>query len=330
MKNLFQSPPAGAFAAATAIAMLLPAAGIAQSYPVKPIRLIVPTAATGAYDVVARGVATPMSASLGQPFVIENRAAAGGIVGMEGIAKAAPDGYTLGITGVSQLTMHPSIYAKLPYDTRKDFTSISMLVNLVSALWVHQSVPAGNLQDFIAYAKANPNKVNYGSAGIGHSFHLASELLSDRTGITMTHIPYKGTAPALQDLIAGRIQMMFYPPTGPVINQMKAGNIRALAMVGDARFKTLPDVRTFDEQGLKNMDVGGWAALSGPAGLPRDIVTRLNQEVIKAMAHPDTIALYEKMGFVQATSTPEQLTQRIDREIKMWGTLIKRLEIKPE
>jgi tripartite-type tricarboxylate transporter receptor subunit TctC len=314
----------------TAALALTAGVATAQSYPSKPIRLIVPTAATGAYDTVGRTLAQPMSASMGQPIVIDNRAAAGGIVGMEVVAKAPPDGYTLGITGVSQLTMHPSMYEKLPYDTRRDFTPISMVVNLISALWINSSVPAGNLREFIAYAKANPDRINYGSAGIGHSFHLASELLSDRTGITMTHIPYKGTAPALQDLISGRIQLMFYPPTSPMISQMKAGKLRALAMVGEKRYKDLPDVPTFDEQGLKNMEVGGWAALSGPAGLPRDIVTRLNQEVHKAMALPETAAMYDKMGFVQATSTPEQLAQKIDREIRMWGTLIKRLDIKPE
>jgi tripartite-type tricarboxylate transporter receptor subunit TctC len=312
---------AGAFAAAAAQA---------QTYPTKPIRLIVPTAATGAYDTVGRALAAPMSASMGQPIVIDNRAAAGGIVGMEAVAKSAPDGYTLGITGVSQLTMHPGMYDKLPYDTRRDFTPVSMVVNLVSALWIHSSVPASNLKEFIAYAKANPDKVNYGSAGIGHSFHLASELLSDRTGISMVHIPYKGTAPALQDLMSGRIQLMFYPPTSPMIAQMKAGKLRSLAMVGEKRYKLLPDVPTFDELGLKNMEVGGWASLSGPAGLPRDIVTRLNQEVHKAMALPETLALYDKMGFVPATSTPEQLAQKIDREIVMWGTLIKRLGIKGE
>jgi tripartite-type tricarboxylate transporter receptor subunit TctC len=303
---------------------------LAQTYPVKPLRMIVPTAPSGAYDTVARALTPHMSASLGQPIVIDNRAAAGGIVGMEVIARAAPDGYTVGITGVSQLTMHPSMYAKLPYDTRRDFTPISLVVNLVSALWINASLPAANLQDFIAYAKANPGKVNYGSAGIGHSFHLGSELLSERTGISMTHIPYKGTAPALQDLIGGRIQLMFYPPTAPVIAQMKAGKLRALAMVGDTRYKLLPDVPTFNEQGLKNMEVGGWAGLSGPAGLPRDIVVRLNKEVAQAMALPETMALYDKMGFVQATSTPEQLAQKIDFETTMWGSLIKRLDIKGE
>ncbi len=310
--------------------ILASTAALAQSYPAKPIRLIVPTSPSGAYDTVARGLAVPMSAALGQTILIDNRAAAGGIVGMEVIAKAPPDGYTVGVTGVSQLTMHPGMYAKLPYDTRKDFTPISMLVNLVSALWVNTSLSATNLQEFITYAKANPNKVNYGSAGIGHSFHLGSELLSDRAGIVMTHIPYKGTAPALQDLIGGRIQMMFYPPTSPVIAQIKAGKLRALAMAGNARYKLLPEVPTFSEQGLKNMDVGGWAALSGPAGLPRDIVARLNQEVVHAMALPETAALYERMGFEQVTSTPEQLVQKIERELAMWGALIKRLDIKGE
>jgi tripartite-type tricarboxylate transporter receptor subunit TctC len=303
---------------------------LAQSYPAKPIRWVVPTAAGGAYDVVARTLSPQMAASLGQPILVDNRAAAAGIVGMEAIAKSAADGYTVGTTGVSQLTMHPSIYEKLPYDTRRDFTPIGMMASLVSALWVHNTVPARNLHEFINYAKANPGKVNYGSAGIGHSFHLGSELLSERAGISMTHVPYKGTAPALQDLIAGRIEMMFYPPTGPILGQMKEGKLRALAMAGDTRYRGLPDVPTFEEQGFKDMDVGGWAALSGPAGLPRDIVNRLNKELTRAVTSPESTKVYDKMGFVQVTSTPEQLAQKIDRETKMWGALIKRLGIKPE
>lgn len=311
-------------------ALVFAASAFSQTYPAKPIRWIVPTAAGGAYDVVARAVAAQMTASLGQPIVVDNRAAAAGIVGMEAIARAAPDGYTIGTTGVSQLTMHPSIYAKLPYDTRRDFAPITMLASLPLALWVHASVPARTLQEFIAHVKANPGKLNYGSAGIGHSFHLATELLAERTGTSMVHVPYKGTAPGLQDLVAGRIQVMFYPPAGPVINQMKDGRLRVLATAAERRFPTLPEVPTFEEAGVRDFDVAGWAALSAPAGTPREIVSRLNQEAVKAVMSPEAAKIYDKMGFVQATSTPDELARRIEREMRMWGGVIKALGIKPE
>ena len=271
-----------------------------------------------------------MSAALGQPIVVDNRAAAAGIVGMEAIAKAPPDGYTLGTAGVSQLTMHPHIYPKLPYDPQRDFAPVGMMVSLPLALWATPSVPAKTLQDLIAYSKANPGKLNYGSAGIGHSFHLAGELLAERTGAVMTHVPYKGTAPALQDLVADRIQLMFYPPTGPVLNQMRDGRLRAIATASDKRFPTLPEVPTFDEAGVRDFDVAGWASLVAPGGTPKDIVMRLNLELGKAVSAPETGKIYDSMGFVQVTSSPEQLAQKIARETKMWGSVIKRLGIKPE
>lgn len=313
-----------------AVCALAAAVSQAQTYPAKPIRWIVPTVASGAYDVVARALATPMSTALGQPILVDNRAAAAGIVGMEAIAKAPTDGYTVGTAGVSQLTMHPHIYPKLPYDPQRDLAPIGMMVSLPLALWVTPSVPAKNLQELISYTKANPGRVNYGSAGIGHSFHLAGELLGERTGAVMTHVPYKGTAPALQDLVADRIQVMFYPPTGPVLNQMRDGKLRALATASDKRFPTLPDVPTFDEAGVRDFDVAGWASLVAPGGTSKDIVARLNQELGKAVSAPETAKIYDSMGFVQVTSSPEQLAQKIARETRMWGGVIKRLGIKPE
>jgi len=317
-------------ALAGACAFAAGALALAQTYPAKPIRWIVPTAASGAYDVAARTLATPMAAALGQPFLVDNRAAAAGIVGMEVIAKAPPDGYTVGTAGVSQLTMHPHIYPKLPYEVKRDFAPVGMMVSLPLALWVTPSAHANSLQELLSYAKANPGRLNYGSAGIGHSFHLATELLAERTGAAMTHVPYKGTAPALQDLIADRIQVMFYPPTPPMVAQIKEGRLRALATAADKRLPGLPDVPTFQEAGVPDFDVAGWASLVAPAGTPREVVHRLNQELTRAVLLPETAKVYEKMGFLQATSTPEELARKIDRETRMWAGVIKRLGIKPE
>jgi tripartite-type tricarboxylate transporter receptor subunit TctC len=303
---------------------------LAQNYPSKPIRWIVPTAAGGAYDVVARTLSAQMSASLGQAIVVDNRAAAAGIVGMEAIARAAPDGHTVGTAGVSQLTMHPHIYPKLPYEPRRDFAPIGMMVSLPLALWVGTTVSAKSLKELIAYAKAHPGKLNYGSAGIGHSFHLATELLGERTGAAMTHVPYKGTTPGLQDLVAGRIDVMFYPPTGPVLNQMKDGRLRPLATASEKRFPTLPDVPTFEEAGVRDFDVAGWASLAAAAATPKEIVARLNQELIRAVTSQESAKVYEKMGFIPVTSTAAELAQKIERETRMWGSVIKRLGIKPE
>ena len=300
----------------------------AQSYPSKPVRIIVPTAPGGSFDIIARSLALPMSASLGQPVIVENRPATGGIIGVEALTKAAPDGYTLLSAGNSHFVFNTFFYAKLPYDPRRDFAAISLLAKIPTALFVHETVQAKSLQEFIAYAKANPGKLNYGSAGVGHSTNLSMELIKQRTGANLVHVPYKGLNLGMQDLIAGRIDAMLYSPTAQVMSQVKTGKLRALALASDRRLRTVPDIPTFTEAGLP-LDLAIWMAMSAPAGTPRDIVARLNTEVVRAIGLPELTKVYDANSLVPASSTPEQVGQMIEKEIEQWTPIIKALGIKP-
>ncbi|OGA02076.1 MAG: hypothetical protein A3H35_06155 [Betaproteobacteria bacterium RIFCSPLOWO2_02_FULL_62_17] len=300
----------------------------AQSYPSKPVRIIVPTAPGGSFDIIARSLAQPMSVSLGQPVIVENRPATGGIIGVEALTKAAPDGYTLLSAGNSHFVFNTFFYAKLPYDPRRDFAAISLLAKIPTALFVHETVQAKSLQEFIAYAKANPGKLNYGSAGVGHSTNLSMELIKQRTGANLVHVPYKGLNLGMQDLIAGRIDAMLYSPTAQVMSQVKTGKLRALALASDRRLRTVPDIPTFTEAGLP-LDLAIWMAMSAPAGTPRDIVARLNTEVVRAIGLPELTKVYDANSLVPASSTPEQVGQMIEKEIEQWTPIIKALGIKP-
>jgi tripartite-type tricarboxylate transporter receptor subunit TctC len=302
----------------------------AQGYPARPIRIIVPSGPGGAYEIILRAMSGLMQEDLGQPLVIENRAGAGGIVGLEAGARAEPDGYTLVNGGVSQLVLNPLFVEKTPYDVMKDFTHIGVLGELVMALYVHKSVGVQDMRGLIEYAKANPGKVNYGSGGIGMSFHLAGEMLALRTGTQLTHVPYKGTAQALQDFYAGRVQIMFYPPAQPVLAQVKAGTIYPVATMYDRRLPQLPDVPTMDETGVGNLGVGGWSGLSGPAGLPRPIVLRINQAMNKVSLRPEMAKAYESVTLQPVRVAPEEMTARVRSEIQFWSAMIKKLGIKPE
>jgi len=301
----------------------------AQAYPFKPVRIIVPSAPGGSFDIIARSLAHPLSVSLGQPVIVENRPATGGIVGVDALAKAAPDGYTLLTAGNSHFVFNTFFYARLPYDPRRDFAAISLLAKIPTALFIHVSVPAKSLQEFIAYAKANPGKLNYGSAGVGHSTNLSMELIKQRTGADLVHVPYKGLNLGMQDLIAGRIEAMLYSPTDQVLSQVKAGKLRALALANDRRLRTVPDIPTFAEAGLP-LDLAIWMAMSAPAGTPRDIIARLNKEVVRAIGLPELAKVYDSNSLVPASSPPEQVGQMIENEIEQWTPIIKALGIKPE
>ena len=301
----------------------------AQTWPTKPIRVIVPSGAGGAYDVVLRAMQGAIAEDLGQPLVIENNTGGGGIVGLQLGARAAPDGYLLTQAGVSQLVLNP-LFADVPYNVQKDFVPIGMIGSLVMALYVHNSVPTNTLKGLLDYAKANPGKVNYGSSGIGMSFHLAGEMLAQKSGASLTHVPYKGTAQALQDLYAGRLQMMFYPPNSAVLGQIKAGVIRPVATMNDTRLPQLPDTPTFDEAGIGNLGVGGWGGMVGPTGLPRAIVTRMNGALNKASSRPDMGKAYESMTMVADRVTPEEMGARMNKEIEFWSGMVKKLGLKEQ
>jgi tripartite-type tricarboxylate transporter receptor subunit TctC len=330
MKNTLMKTSAalGAFS----LALLTAPPAFAQSYPQKAIRAIVPAAPGGAFDLFARALSGPMSGTLGQPMVVDNRAAVSGISGMEFASNAAPDGYTILVAGNPQFIFNKFFYAKLPYDPQASFSPVGQIATLPFALYVHESVPARTLGEFIGYMKANPGKLNYGSGGVGQAFHLAMELLKQRTGTDIVHVPYKGNAPALQDFFVGRVQVMFYPAAGPILQQIKEGKLRALASATDRRIPTLPDTPTFEEAGVTGIgrDVMGWVAMFTPTGAPREVVTRLNRDLSLAIAQPELAKTYAGLSALQTGGTPEQLAERITRELALWGPLIRNLKIELE
>lgn len=265
-------------------ALAAPAA--AQSYPNRPVRIIVPFAPGGPPDVIGRLVAQQLQVQTGQPFVVENRTGADGVIGSQAVAEAAPDGYTILITS-SSFVINPNFHKKMPFDVVRDFEPVTdMAVIDAYILALNPDVPAKNVQEMIALARAPGNHMSYGSPGIGNGLHLAAELFKMQTKTNMVHVPYKGVAPALTGLIAGEVQMMFLTPPG-TLSYIEAGKIRALAYSGATRFGPLPDVPTLAEQGVSGMDVlSSWTGMFAPAKTPPDIVERLNAEVRKALAAP--------------------------------------------
>lgn len=299
----------------------------AQNYPTKPIRWLVPSSATGAFDNVTRALAPTLGAQLGQTLIVENRGGSAGLLGMEQAARATPDGYTLLTAGTSQMIFNKFFYSKLPYDPQKDFAPITLLADLPIALWVHGSIPVRSLKELISYAKAHPGKLNYGSAGVGHVFHLGLEMLSQRTGMHLTHVPYKGVGPAQLEFSAGRIELMFSAATAPMMALYKAGKIYALVGGSDRRMRVLPEVPSFADAGIAGMDVPNWIGLVAPSGTTTDLVGRLNREFAKALAAPEITKFYDAQSYVVDTSSPDQFAKKIARELDTWGPLIKRLGI---
>jgi tripartite-type tricarboxylate transporter receptor subunit TctC len=290
----------------------------AADYPTKPIRLIVPFAAGGGNDAVARNIAQRIALGLTQQVVVDNRAGAGGIVGAEVAAKAAPDGYTLFLGGVGSHAINPALHRDLPYDPIKDFAPISLIASAPLVIVVHPSLPVKTIDELIAYARAHPGQLNYASNGNGSSSHLAAALFESMTGTKMTHVPYKGLAPALVDLLSGQVQLMFSSVVA-IIPQVQAGKVRAIAVTGRKRLAQLPAIPTVDEAGVRGYQASSWYGILAPAGTPREIVDRLHAEIAKAVRQPEVVKSFETEGAEPIGSTPQEFADHIRAELDRLG-----------
>lgn len=301
-------------------AALLVCASAAEDYPARPIRLIVPHAAGGSNDILARALIPQLTEILGQPIVVDNRGGAGGIIGTGMVAKAAPDGYTLLLADAPH-GANPALYSKMPYDTLRDFASISLVALMPSLLIVHPSVPAASTADLIALAKARPGQLNCGSAGIGSSIYLTMMLLINRTGINISHVPYKSGAPALIDLIGGQTQMQFVN-LPPALQHVKAGRVKALGVTSLKRAASLPEVPPIAETGVPGFEDQQWQGVLGPAHLPRVIVNKLNGALVNVMAQQELRSRLTGMGAEVLASSPERLAEFVKIQVERWSQVI--------
>ena len=300
--------------------LALPFAAQAQDYPVKPIRLIVPFAPGGSSDTVSRLVAQKLSAALGQQVVLENRAGAGGNIGMDAVAKAAPDGYTL-LFAAGSAAINVSLYDRMPFDPLKDLVPVSHVCNVNGILVVHPSVPARTLKEFIDLARSRPDAINYASAGSGTVVHLAGEMFKSMARVNLTHVPYKGSGPALSDLLGGQVQAMFANMPG-TMQHVKADKLRVLAVTGARRSPLLPDVPAVSEL-VPGYAASTWFGVFAPAGTPAAIVTRINAEIGKALTAPDLLATLRAEGAEPVGGSAEQFAAHIKAEIPKWARVIK-------
>jgi tripartite-type tricarboxylate transporter receptor subunit TctC len=299
----------------------------AQTWPMRPIRLIVPFAPGGGVDITARVIAPKLSEALGQTVVVENRGGAGGLIGVDMGAKASPDGYTFVIGTIGNIAIAPHLQTKMPYDPQKDLVPISQLANALNVMVVHPSVKATTVKEFIALAKKEGNKISFGSSGSGATDHLAGEVFNTLAGVNMTHIPYKGGAPAMVDLVGGQVQVVF-ATVSTAIGSIQGGKIRALGMTGNQRSERLPELSTISEAGLVGFEVNNWYGLYAPAGTPKNIITRLNAEVVKTLALPDVKNRLLDAGIIATSSTPEAFAAYTQEETKKWGKVVKDANIK--
>jgi tripartite-type tricarboxylate transporter receptor subunit TctC len=305
------------------------AAQSSTGYPDRPIRLIVPFPAGSATDVVSRILAQKLGTRLGQQVVVENRAGASGNIGVDAIAKAMPDGYTMGLITASTHGVAPALGTKLPYDPIKDFTPIAMVGAAPYVLVTTTGIPAQTVAELIALAKTKPGQFNYGSAGLASVSHLAAALFGSETGIEITHVPYKSSAQSSIDLITGRLDLQF-ATVAPTLSNIRDGKLRALATTGRKRVAVLPDVPTMMESGLKDYDVALWFAYVMPAGTPETIVQRLNGEMSAILRESDTAEAMQKQAFEPEPGAPQLVTARIRAETDMWRALVAKTGIKPE
>ncbi|HYX64203.1 MAG TPA: tripartite tricarboxylate transporter substrate binding protein [Burkholderiales bacterium] len=300
---------------------LFPAMALAQAYPAKPVRLIIPFPAGGPSDIFGRGLAQGMGAQLGQPVVVENVAGVGGVLGVDRALKSAPDGYTLGLNSGSTLSIAPYSLARLPYDVKKDVALVTLVVRVPEVLAIHPSVPAKTLAEFVAYAKANPGKINFGSAGSGSITHLAGELLKAEAKIDLVHVPYKGAAPAVTDLLAGQVQMgIFDVPI--LLPHIRSGKLRALAITSAQRSAALPDVPTTAEGGYPNVTSDNWYGLVLPAATPAPIQKRVHDAAVAALQSPALVEQYARVAGVASPGSPEDYAKFLAGEQAKWHKVV--------
>ena len=300
----------------------------AQAYPSKAIRMIVPYAAGGPTDVLARVMAQKLGEAVSQSVFVENKPGANGISGTDAIAKAVPDGYTIGLSTIGPLAVNPSLIANIPYDSLKDFAPILLLARSYSMLAVHPSVPANNMRELVALAKANPGKYSYATGGVGTTQHLSGELLSNVAGIKMLHVPYKGEGAAQSDLLGGQVHMMF---TSTIIanTHVKAGKLRAIAVASAQRLPSIPDVPTIAET-YPGFEVTAWFGMVAPAGTPDAVVKRLNDAFQTVLKNPEIVKKLEDLGALPAGGPPSELTALLRSELPKWRDVIRKADIKAE
>jgi tripartite-type tricarboxylate transporter receptor subunit TctC len=308
--------------------LMLIAIGAAAAYPDHPIRFVVPVAAGGGNDIVARLLAQKLTDAWGQSVVVDNRPGAATAIGAEIVAKAIPDGYTIMLTSVS-FAINAGMRKQLPFDPVRDFATITQVARVPQIMVVNPAVPAATLAEFIALAKAKPGQLNYASAGTGSSTHLAMELFMDMTGTKLNHVPYKGTAPGLTDVIAGHVQITFdaIPPTLP---HVKSNRVRALAIGGTQRFPTLPDVPTLAEAGLPNYTFQSWFGIFAPARTPEAVVRTLNRELVRIIALPETRKAFVELGIEPVGTSPEDFGKYLRAEIARWSDVMRAHNIRGE
>jgi tripartite-type tricarboxylate transporter receptor subunit TctC len=314
--------------AAVGTLLLLPAVICAQPFPSRPIRLIVASAPGGNPDLNSRNLASELSRQLGQQVVVENRPGASGIIGLEALARATPDGYTMGYIS-NLVATNPSIYAKLTYDFFRDFAPLIHYLSGLNLLTVHPSLPVHSVKELIDHAKANPGKLSYGTSGVGASPHLSMELFKTMTGTSIVHVGYKGSQQAITDLIGGQIDIVC-DNMGPLLPQVRAGRLRALGVTALKRSPVLPDLPTFNEAGIPGYELTTWGGFAMPAGVPREIVQRMNAEINKALLSPAVSQALAAASLTPEGGTPERFTEYVRKETEKLGNLIKLIGIKPQ
>ena len=313
----------------SALLALLPQVALAQTFPNRPLKMLVPFTAGGSSDMVARAIAVKLTESLGQTVVVENRPGANGAIAADMLAKSPPDGYTLMTGSIGTFAINNALNPKLNYQSLRDFELITVAVRNPNILIAHPKFPANNVAELIAHLKNNPGKTSFASSGSGSSDHLSAELLWQRTGTTGIHVPYKGGSAAMTDLMGGSVDVSFQN-LGAASAHIKGGRLKALAVTSDKRVPQFPDVPTISEAGIAGLEVYSWQAVAAPKGLPKDVLTKLHAAIVAALNDPDTRARFDVQGFDVVANTPEQFTEFVKTELSRWKQVVETAGIKPE